>query len=422
MPLSQIRTLKSSDFALPLAARWVNHFLGEIKIGRIQVITDDGSSQVFGGESHPELRAQWRLHHPARLFSRIARLGDIGIAEGYIEGDFSTDDLPRLLEIGARNFELLHDDLRAGFWARLVHRVQHLLRANHRRGSRRNIAAHYDLGNAFYALWLDETMTYSAALFRHADEPLAVAQARKYQRLIDALGAQPGEQILEIGCGWGGFAEQAAAQGIHVHGITLSTEQLAFARARVADQSLPGSAQFALTDYRDQTGVFDHIVSIEMFEAVGQRYWPTYFQTVFDRLKPGGRAALQVITIKESAFEHYAREPDFIQRYIFPGGMLPTLTALQQHAQRAGFTVGEPFRFGADYAHTLAHWLARFDAAEPALQAQGFDARFRQTWRYYLAYCIAGFKAGHIDVVQLVLEKPDASAAAPQRPFESLPA
>lgn len=406
MSFSQTRTLKSSDFNLPLTARWVENFLGELKIGRIRVVTDDGGCREFGGETHHELMAEWRLHHPARLFGRMARLGDIGLAEGYIHGDFSTDDLPTLLEIGARNFESLHDDLRAGFWARMAHRVQHMLRANHRRGSRRNIAAHYDLGNAFYGLWLDETLTYSAALFRHADEPLSVAQSRKYQRLLDVIGAEPGQRVLEIGCGWGGFAEQAAAQGVHVHGITLSTEQLAYARARLTAQALPGNATFSLTDYRDQTGVFDHIVSIEMFEAVGVRYWPTYFQTAYDRLKPGGRAAIQVITIKDSAYAHYAREPDFIQRYIFPGGMLPTIALVQQHAADAGFSVGEVFCFGADYAQTLRHWLARFNNAEAELDAQGFDQRFRQTWRYYLAYCIAGFNAGHIDVIQIVLEKP----------------
>ncbi len=416
MPFSQIRTLKPSDFSLPLSARWVEKFLGSIQIGRIRVVTDDGSSQEFGGETHRELVAEWRLHHPARLFSRLARLGDIGLAEGFIDGDFSTDDLPTLLEIGARNFELLHDDLRAGFWARVAHRIQHMLKANHRRGSRRNISAHYDLGNAFYSLWLDETMSYSAALFRHADEPLAVAQARKYQRVLDALGATPTQHILEIGCGWGGLAEQAAAQGLRVHGITLSTEQLAFAQTRLAAQNLPGSASFSLTDYRDQAGEFDHIVSIEMLEAVGVRYWPTYFQTVYDRLKPGGRAAIQVITIQESAFEHYTREPDFIQRYIFPGGMLPTVSAVQEQAQRVGFAVGEVFRFGADYAHTLHHWLTRFNAAERELDAQGFDHRFRQTWRYYLAYCIAGFKAGHIDVIQIVLEKPARSAVPSAAP------
>ena len=405
MPLSQTKTLKSDAFALPLTARWVETLLDSLRVGQIRVITDEGYERVFCGSSHTELSAQWRLHHPARLFSRLARLGDIGIAEGYIQGDFSTDNLSRLLEIGARNFDNLHDELRAGFWARLLHRVQHALRANHKRGSRRNISAHYDLGNDFYALWLDRSMTYSAAVFSAPDEPLEEAQARKNHRLLARLNAKPGDHILEIGCGWGGFAETAAKEGLNVTGITLSTEQQAYATQRIYDANLSELAQFHLTDYRDQTGQFDHIVSIEMFEAVGERYWPTYFQTVYNRLKPGGRAAIQVITIAEKAFEHYRKEPDFIQLYIFPGGMLPTLERFNSEAQQAGLLVTEVTLLGADYARTLNRWAHTFSQQTEALQAQGFDHQFRQTWLYYLAYCEAGFLAGHINVAQVILEK-----------------
>ncbi|TKA90095.1 class I SAM-dependent methyltransferase [Guyparkeria sp. SB14A] len=416
MPIVQTRNLspvsgstageRPAEHALPLSARWVTHLLADIRIGRVRVTTDDGGFAEFVGAEHPELAASWHLHHPARLFSRIARLGDIGIAEGFIEGDFTTDDLTSLLEIGARNVEAIGHDLRPGFWARLGHRIQHALRANHRRGSRRNIAAHYDLGNDFYRLWLDESMTYSSALFAEPDESLVTAQQRKYDRLLDGLGAKPGDRLLEIGCGWGGLAETAARRGLHLDGLTLSTEQLAWGRERLAAAGLDDRARLHLTDYRDQGGRFDHIVSIEMFEAVGERYWPTFFQTVYDRLKPGGRAAIQVITIDEDAFEAYRREPDFIQLYIFPGGMLPSVERFHAGAERAGLTVRETQRFGHDYARTLARWRERFDAVEPQLEALGFDHRFRQTWRYYLAYCEAGFLADRIDVAQVILERP----------------
>ena len=413
MPSVQTRNLspattppQAGTQPLPLAARWVTALLSDLRIGRLRVTTEDGGECEILGRERTELSAHWHLRHPARLFSRIARLGDIGIAEGFIHGDFETDDLTALLEIGARNFEAIGHELRPGWWARLGHRIQHALRANHRRGSRRNIAAHYDLGNDFYRLWLDESMTYSAAIFDSADEPLIEAQQRKYDRLLDRLDARPGERILEIGCGWGGLAETAAGRDMTVDGLTLSTEQLAYGRERLVAAGLDRRARLHLTDYRDQAGQFDHVVSIEMFEAVGERYWPTYFQAVHDRLKPGGRAAIQVITIDESAFEAYRREPDFIQLYIFPGGMLPSIDRFHAEARAAGLHVRETHRFGHDYARTLARWRERFDAAEEQLEAMGFDHAFRQTWRYYLAYCEAGFLAERIDVAQVILERP----------------
>ncbi len=416
MPTAQSRKLSSIDTntptergapnTLPLTARWVSHLLDDLRIGQIRVTTDNGGHAAFTGQQMPELGAHCHLHHPARLSSRIARLGDIGIAEGFIAGDFSTDDLPSLLEIGARNHEAIAADLRPGFWPRLGHRFQHALRANHRRGSRRNIAAHYDLGNDFYRLWLDESMTYSAALFNQSDEPLVLAQQRKYDRLLDHLDTRPGERLLEVGCGWGGLAERAAQRGLTVDGLTLSTEQLAYGRDRLARAGLDDRARLHLTDYRDQQGTYDHIVSIEMFEAVGERYWPTYFRHLHERLRSGGRAAIQVITIDESAFEAYSRKPDFIQLYIFPGGMLPTIGRFHAEAQAAGLVVRETHLFGRDYAHTLARWHERFDAAEEQLEAMGFDHAFRQTWRYYLAYCQAGFLTGRINVAQVILGKP----------------
>ncbi|MFN2381260.1 MAG: class I SAM-dependent methyltransferase [Guyparkeria sp.] len=416
MPIVQTRKLSrksgsiadrpSAEHALPLSARWVGHLMADMRIGHVRVTTDDGGAAEFVGTEHLELSANWHLHHPARLLSRIARLGDIGIAEGFIEGDFSSDDLTTLLEIGARNLEVIDEELRPGFWARLVHRIQHGLRANHRRGSRRNISAHYDLGNDFYRLWLDDSMTYSSAVFAEPDEALAIAQQRKYDRLLDRLDAAPGDRLLEIGCGWGGMAETAARRGLELDGLTLSTEQLAYGRQRLESAGLDDRARLHLTDYRDQAGRFDHIVSIEMFEAVGERYWPTFFQTVRDRLRPGGRAAIQVITIEEEAFERYRREPDFIQLYIFPGGMLPSIERFHAGAQAAGLDVLETAMFGHDYARTLARWRERFDAVEDQLEGMGFDHRFRQIWRYYLAYCEAGFLAGRINVAQVILERP----------------
>ena len=404
--LNRVATRVPATDSLPLSARWVSHFLSGIRIGRVRVTTDDGGAAEFVGSERPELSATWHLHHPARLFSRIARLGDIGIAEGFIQGDFSADDLTTLLEIGARNFEEIARDLRPGFWTRVGHRLQHALRANHRRGSRRNIAAHYDLGNEFYRLWLDDSMTYSSALFERADEPLTQGQQRKYDRLLDGLDASPGDRVLEIGCGWGGLAEQAARRDLSLDGLTLSTEQLAWGRERLERAGLDERARLHLTDYRDQQGQYDHIVSIEMFEAVGERYWPTFFRTVRERLKPGGRAAIQVITIEEEAFESYRREPDFIQLYIFPGGMLPSIERFHAGAEAAGLTVRDTHFFGRDYARTLARWEEDFNAAEDDLESMGFDHAFRQTWRYYLAYCQAGFLTGRINVAQVMLERP----------------
>ena len=408
MPNTQTRPLKQTIAAKTIpgfAVQRILALLRSIKIGHLELEVY-GEQWSFSGEKMPDLSVVVRLKHPARLLSRLAKLGDIGFAEGYIQGDFETDDLAKLIEIGARNFDALSQDLRPGFWARLANRIQHALRVNYRRNSKRNIASHYDLGNDFYRLWLDESMTYSSAINITEHGTLAQAQQAKYQRLLDQLNAAPGDQILEIGCGWGGFAEVAAARGIHTTGITLSQEQLNFARQRAQRGGFAAQARFELTDYRDQTGTFDHIVSIEMFEAVGMRYWPQYFRTLSQRLKPGGRAALQIITIDESVFELYRHEPDFIQLYIFPGGMLPTKTHLNQLAQEQGLSIHDQHSFGQDYAETLNRWGQQFDQKTAELKSMGFDENFQRTWRYYLAYCAGGFRAGRIDVVQLVLEKP----------------
>jgi cyclopropane-fatty-acyl-phospholipid synthase len=290
-----------------------------------------------------------------------------------------------------------------GRLSRWLDRLQHRRRRNDRRGSRRNIAFHYDLGNDFYRLWLDPGMTYSAALFAETGEPLEAAQTRKYQRILDRLDARPGQHILEIGCGWGGFAEHAARQGYQVTGVTLSREQLAHAQERIATAGLSDRVELRLQDYRDLTGTFDQVVSIEMFEAVGEQYWPAYFEMVRRVLAPGGRASLQVITIADGIFAQYRRGTDFIQKYVFPGGMLPSVPAFDAAARAAGLAVVDRAFHGLDYADTLRRWDAAFCAARDRVADLGFDERFLRLWRYYLGYCEAGFRTGRVDLMQVAL-------------------
>ena len=342
-----------------------------------------------------------------RAVRRTLADGDIGFAEAYVAGEWDTPDLPRLLQALAGNFDALDRFGFGGALYRLANRARTLLRRNTERGARRNIHAHYDLGNDFYAAWLDPGMTYSAALYAEPRQTLEAAQGAKYAALARAIDLRPGHSVLEIGCGWGGFAEFAARElGVRVVGLTISEAQHAYARERIARAGLDDRVDIRLCDYRRAEGQFDRVVSIEMFEAVGQRWWPTFFQEVRDRLKPGGRAGLQVITIRDDLFADYRRRVDFIQKHVFPGGMLPSEAALERHARRAGFDWTPPRRFGADYARTLADWGARFEAAWPSLRRQGFDERFRRLWRFYLAYCEAGFAVGRTDVVQVALGRP----------------
>jgi cyclopropane-fatty-acyl-phospholipid synthase len=373
--------------------------------GRLDVRTPDGRWYRFAGEAPG--RHATMIVHEWRLARRALLSGDIGVAEGYVAGEWDSPDLTEFLRYFCENTEALHALFAGSAAMRLVNWARHFVRRNSRLGARRNIEAHYDLGNAFYAAWLDETMSYSAALFDHPSEPLEVAQARKYRSLAEAAGLAAGERVLEIGCGWGGFAEFAAGElGCRVTGLTISREQQAFAAARLAAEGLGGRAEIRLEDYRDARGVYDRIVSIEMIEAVGEAYWPAYFQQLARLLKPGGTAGLQAITIDERLFPHYRREIDFIRRYVFPGGMLPTLAAIRLEAGRAGLTVESDMAFGDDYALTLARWRERFRAAWPRIAPLGFDERFRRLWEYYLHYCEAGFLARTIDVRQIVLRKP----------------
>jgi len=340
------------------------------------------------------------------MIARILTRGSVGFAESYMAGEWSSPDTAHLLELMLRNEDAFAQRMEPNWMHRLRLALHHRGRRNHQRGSRRNIAAHYDLGNEFYRHWLDETMTYSAAVFAYPDQPLEEAQRLKYQQLLDVMQVRPGDQILEVGCGWGGFAIEAARRGARVTGLTLSTEQLAWARRSVQDAGLSGLVDLRLEDYRDTTGRYDHAVSIEMLEAVGEQYWPAYFRMLHDRVKPGGHIGLHGITIAEDRFEEYRRSPDFIQRYIFPGGMLPTPLRLADESHNAGLEVMESTGLGQHYATTLLQWDARFVRALPEIQRLGFDQRFINMWRYYLAYCYAGFRTGTIDVKRVLLRRP----------------
>ncbi len=383
----------------PFAALLALKTLGRLAAGSLEMRLPNGHLRQLRGNT-PGPAAGITIHD-WRLFGRVMTSGDIGLAESYMAGDWDSPDLVRFIELLAANESAVDRLARPSWWRRALLRLQHARRDNTREGSRKNIHAHYDLGNRFYETWLDTTMTYSSALYEgDPDRPLADAQRAKYERILDRLGARQGDSVLEIGCGWGGFAEAAARRGVKVHGITISEEQLAYARARLARAGLSDVASVEFRDYRDLEGQFDHVVSIEMIEAVGERHWPSYFSTLRDRLRRGGKAIVQAIVIDEPWFQRYRNQPDFIQTYVFPGGMLPAVSSLRDQAARVGMALSATHGFGCDYARTLEAWLERFDAARERVQGMGFDDRFVRMWRYYLAYCAAGFATGRTDVVQ----------------------
>ena len=376
-----------------------------LQTGQLTVETPSGERMVFGGKAAGPTAS---LHiHRWRSIRRLILGGDLGFAEAYIDGDWSSPDLAGLIEFALRNESALGSAIMGTAPLRLLNRLRHLARPNTRRGSRRNIAQHYDLGNEFYAHWLDPSMTYSSAFYADERASLEQAQAAKIARAIEQLGLAGGERVLEIGCGWGALAEALAARhGSRVTGLTLSKEQRAYAEARLAKAGLADRAEILLRDYRDAQGLFDRIVSIEMFEAVGEPHWPKFFEVVRERLARGGSAVLQIITIADDRFEAYRRAADFIQRYIFPGGMLPSTAALREQIARAGLSLSALENFGTSYARTLAEWNQRFQRAWTDIAPLGFDTRFKRMWEYYLAYCEAGFRAGTIDVGLYRIEKP----------------
>jgi len=374
--------------------RLVFQLLEKLTGGLLEIRLPDGSCALFGDGEH----GITMLVHDEATFAMVLARGDIGLAEAYLDGYWDSSDVTGLLTLLAKNRAVLQKAVYGSWRKLLAARIRHWLNRNSKAGSKRNIMAHYDLGNDFYQLWLDPSMSYSAAIYREVDDgSLEMAQHAKYRRILNHLKARAGQKVLEIGCGWGGFAELATDSGLQLTGLTLSPAQLAWAQKRVPQ------ADLRLQDYRDNREQFDHVVSIEMFEAVGERFWPDYFKTVAGALKPGGKAMIQSITIRDDLFASYRRGTDFIQQYVFPGGMLPSRQAFRTAAAKQGLRVQGEYAFGLDYARTLAEWRLAFEAKWPEIQQLGFDENFRRLWRMYLCYCEAGFLAGNVDVVQFEL-------------------
>jgi cyclopropane-fatty-acyl-phospholipid synthase len=394
----------------PLAARSVLALLARLPHGTLDVTLPGGASARLGSGAAP--RAAIRLHD-WKPCSRVLKAGDIGFAEGFLEGEWTSSDLTALIGYLLVNRDDVERLIRGSWWGGLLNRARHLLNRNSRAGSRRNVQAHYDLGNEFYRLWLDPTMNYSAAWFEgDASRPLPQAQHAKLRRALGEAGVRPGDRVLEVGCGWGGLAEIAAGEfEAHVTGVTLSAEQLDWAAARVAAAGLAGRCELRLQDYRElaarhEAEPFDAVVSIEMFEAVGHEYWGGYFDMLRRCLKPGGRACIQSITIRDDLFDRYRRSTDFIQQYVFPGGLLPSASEFVREAGCAGLVVERSHAFGPDYAETLRRWRDAFMRRLPEVRALGFDDRFVRLWEFYLAYCEAAFEHGNTDVVQFTLRRP----------------
>jgi len=386
----------------PAQARMMLMALLGLEHGALVVHTPDGQVLRFGRPHGPAADLIVRDYAFAQ---RVAKGGDIGFADGWIEEEWTSTDLAALLTLLSANAERLMRYFRGGLVTRMFARRAHQQRDNTREGARRNILAHYDLGNSFFETWLDASMTYSAARFDKAAD-LETAQQRKYAALAHRLCLKPGDSVLEIGCGWGGFAEYAARNhGARVTAITISDEQFAYAKARMAKAGLTQLVEIRRQDYRDVEGRFDGVASIEMIEAVGEAYWPDYFRKVADVLKPGARAAIQAITIRDELFARYRARADFIQHYIFPGGMLPSARQLRAHSAAAGLEWRGSEAFGSCYAATLAEWTRRFQSRWESMRQQGFDERFKRLWLFYLGYCEAGFHTGRTDVVQFTLEK-----------------
>ena len=385
--------------------------------GQLDLQLPNGEVRHFPKQIAAEADARCVIHHWGAL-DRILSSGDIGLAEGYIEGQWDSHDLSGLLRLCISNRDHMEHLVYGSWWGRIGFRLRHLLNRNTRAGSAKNIHAHYDLGNEFYRLWLDPSMSYSSAWFEELSgaalqqADLEQAQRSKMRRALRETGLQPGQRLLEIGCGWGALAETAATEfGAQVTGVTLSREQLQWGMQRITQAGLQTQVDLRYQDYRDLVAEhaaqpFDAIVSIEMFEAVGHEYWRTYFKVLRDCLKPGGYACVQSITLREDLFARYLRSTDFIQQYIFPGGLLPSVAAFEQEAERAGLTVEKKMSFGKDYAETLRRWRQAFEQHFEALRSQGFDERFVRIWRFYLAYCEAAFDMGNTDVVQFTLRRP----------------
>lgn len=400
-----ILTSSEGQKDLPRYFPQVMEIVQRLERGRLDIKLDDG--RIFRAEgAEPGPVAELNVHHPD-LFSRLIREGDLGFCDAYLDDWWSTPDLQSFMDLVHQGNDTIYDGFPGMALVRAYEQLRFWLQRNHREQAKKNISYHYDLGNEFYGLWLDETMTYSSALFKTGQESLEAAQIAKYESMLDQMGAKPGNHILEIGCGWGGFAEYAAKErGMRVTGLTISNEQLKYARERIEKAGLTDRVEFKMQDYRDEKGVYDGIASIEMFEAVGEKYWPVYFETVRDRLKPGANATLQIITVADRRWDVYKRGVDFIQKYIFPGGMLPSPSVLQQQIENAGLSVARSIEFGESYNLTLRRWHETFNDRWEQISKLGFDDRFRRMWNFYLTSCAASFDSSNVDVTQITVTRP----------------
>ena len=373
--------------------------------GRCDFVLPDGRRFRAEGKN-PGHVAEIHVHSDD-LFARLIREGDLGFCDAYLDGDWSTPDLQAFMDLVHADNESVYDGFPGQKLLMMFEKFRFWMQRNHKTRARKNISYHYDLGNEFYGLWLDDTMTYSSAIFETGQESHEAAQTAKYASMVDEMGVQPGDHVLEIGCGWGGFAEYAARErGLRVTGLTISEEQFKYARDRIEKAGLSHLVEFKLQDYRDETGLYDGIASIEMFEAVGEQYWPVYFDSVRERLKPGAQATLQIITVEDRRWDVYKRGVDFIQKYIFPGGMLPSPSVLRAQVQKAGLDVVKSKEFGPSYSITLRRWFETFNGQWDRIAQMGFDDRFRRMWNFYLTSCASTFQSGNCDVTQITIRKP----------------
>jgi cyclopropane-fatty-acyl-phospholipid synthase len=399
-----ILTTTQGQTGLPRYFVPVFDMISRMPRGRLDLVLPDGRRFRAEGRA-PGYVAELQIHN-ADLFARLIREGDLGFCEAYMDGWWSTPDLMAFMDLVHDEADEMYDGFPGQKLVRAYEKLRFWWQSNSKRQARKNISYHYDLGNEFYGLWLDETMTYSSAKFDTGQEGLEAAQTLKYASMVDQMGAVPGDHVLEIGCGWGGFAEYAARErGLRVTGLTISQEQYDYAVARIAKAGLSDRVIIKMQDYRDERGVYDGIASIEMFEAVGEKYWPTYFNNLHDRLKPGKNATLQIITVQHKRWDVYRRGVDFIQKYIFPGGMLPSPVVLRQEIERAGLSVARSIEFGESYSQTLRRWHEMFNAKWDKVAHLGFDDRFRRMWNFYLTSCAGTFHSGNCDVTQITVTR-----------------
>ena len=401
-----VLTSTNNQQNLPRYFARVFDLVGKLNSGRVDFILPDG--RRFRAEGlKPGPVAEVTINNPD-VFARLVREGDLGFCDAYLDGWWTTPDLQAFMDFIHADNDDMYDGFPGMALVRAWEKARFWFQSNTKRQALKNISYHYDLGNDFYSLWLDETMTYSSALFNTSQESLEKAQIAKYASMVDQMGVKPGDHVLEIGCGWGGFAEYAAKErGLKVTGLTISKEQLKYAQKRIEIKGLSDKVNLKLQDYRDETGVYDGVASIEMFEAVGEKYWPVYFDKIKQCLKPGKQATLQIITIQDARWEVYRKSVDFIQKYIFPGGMLPSPSVLRKEVHRAGLSVQHSIEFGKSYSQTLRRWFEVFNNKWDNISAMGFDDRFRRMWNFYLTSCAATFESGNCDVTQITLQKPD---------------